>query len=153
MIVKALGVVAALVAVVVLVGYFAVCPCSRIPGGPLSGQGHAGTVADWSFVNEVPLCQVQVDRGIPWSINLNCMATDTGELYVSCSRCEGKAWSSAALANPNGYIRVADTIYPVALRRVTENAELDRAWAARARKVQREQERPDHWWSFALTTR
>ena len=150
---KWLGGLTGLLLAGVVVGYLFVCPCEQIPGGPLGGVGKAGQVDDWSFMNEVPLCQVQVDRGIPWSINLNCMATPAGDLYVSCSRCAGKSWSNTALERPAGYIRAGEDVYPVTLRRVTDSAELDTAWAARAAKVGTDSARPDHWWSFALTSR
>ena len=69
--------------------YSAVCPCERTPGGFLFGAAADGPVDDWSFANEVPLCQLQIYAGIrPHSINLNCMSTPAGELYLSCSVCE-----------------------------------------------------------------
>jgi len=120
----------------------------------LAGEKHSAEVEDWSFVNDVGLCQVEVDAGIAWSINLNCMAS-AGELFVSCSRCADKTWSQAALRNDQGFVRVADTVYPIRLSRVTAIEDLDRAWAARASKLDRDQtaSRPDHWWSFQLTSR
>lgn len=55
-------------------------------------------ISDWSFANNVELCHIQINAGLlPHSINLNCMATLTGELYLSCSQCDGKRWSNAAL--------------------------------------------------------
>ena len=91
--------------VVVLVGaaytFWFVCPCEAMPGGGLGGEVASEPVNDWTFVNDVPLCQVEVDIGIPWSINLNCMSAG-GDLYVSCSRCAGKTWSQAALKNDAG---------------------------------------------------
>ncbi len=130
------------------------CPCTRIPGGPLTGEVAPSPVPDWSFVNDAGLCQVEVDRGIPWSINLNCMSSG-GALYISCSQCAGKGWSQAALVNPHGFIRVRETLYPVRLSRLTEAAKLDVAWQARAEKLKLKAgtARPDHWWSFQLQSR
>lgn len=141
-------------AVIAIAVFWFVCPCETVPGGPLSGEAAPAPVNDWTFVNDVGLCQVEVDRGIPWSINLNCMSSG-GALYVSCSRCEGKGWSSAALDNPAGYIRVRETVYPVTLTRLIDPAALDTAWAARVAKLGLEPDtpRPDHWWSFQLTSR
>ena len=45
-------------------------------------------MTDWSFANEVGLCQLEVQGFVPWSVNLNCMASDK-RLFVSCARCEG----------------------------------------------------------------
>lgn len=142
-------------AVAAFLTWFFYCPCERTPGGWLLGEEVDDPVTDWSFANAVPLCQVQVRRGfVPHSINLNCMASG-GALYLSCASCEGKAWSTAALADPDARIRIGDKVYPVRLRRVEDPAELDEAWLARARKVGRGADIPrqDGWWSFAVTSR
>jgi len=137
--------------------YWAVaCPCDRTPGLYLRGTVATAPVTDWSFSNQVPLCQVQVDAGLlPHALNLNCMATSTGELYLSCAGCEGKRWSAAALANNQARLRLNDTVYPVTLTRVTEPSELDRAWDARAAKtgMNNAGRREDGWWSFRVTSR
>jgi hypothetical protein len=130
------------------------CPCDRLLGGPLKGELVSAPVSDWSFANDAPLCQVQVAAIIPWSVNLNCMS-EGGQLYLSCARCEGKFWSSAALDNANGYIAMSGNIYPVAMVRILDNETLDIAWRNRAQKVGRGRVLPraDHWWSFSLTSR
>ncbi len=146
---------------IVLLGggsYWAVtCPCDRTPGLYLRGTEATAPVIDWSFANKVPLCQIQVDAGLlPHALNLNCMATKTGELYLSCADCEGKRWSTAALANSQARLRLNDTVYPVTLTRVMDPAELDRAWDARAAKTGNPSmagPRQDGWWSFRVTSR
>ena len=142
----------------------AVCPCERTPGGVLFGSVESGQITDWSFANDVPLCQIQVGR-IPYSINLNCMATPSGELFVSCSACSGKRWSGIVLDNSNVRLRLDDTVYPVTATRVLDDSALDEAWRARVDKLQvhgggpvnatpaPDAVRPDHWWSFQLTSR
>ena len=138
----------------ILVWFFS-CPCERSPGGYLLGNEVEGQVNDWSFANDVPLCQIQVSAGLlPHSINLNCMAAD-GELYLSCSGCEGKRWSTAASENPEARLRLMDDVYPVSLTRVQDPAILDRAWIARAAKLGRPTETPrrDGWWSFRVVSR
>lgn len=131
-----------------------VCPCGRAPGAFLFGDVAPDSVANWSFANDVPLCQFEVRTWRPHSINLNCMATADGDLYISCSNCAGKAWSQTALVTGEGRIRMDRTVYPVSLRRVTDGEELDKAWAARLTKLKREPgPRPDHWWSFHLASR
>jgi hypothetical protein len=146
------------------VGWSVTCPCDRTPGGFLFGSVAAEPVSDWSFANDVPLCQIQVGR-IPYSINLNCMATPSGELYLSCSGCSGKNWSGVVMENSNVRLRLDGTVYPVTATRVVDSAELDRAWRARVDKLQRhadpplnpppppDAQRPDHWWSFRLESR
>lgn len=151
---KGLAALVGIALVAAAAAFWFVCPCEQMPGGPLAGERAPAPVADWSFVNDVGLCQVEVDRGMPWSVNLNCMSS-SGALYISCSRCAGKGWSSAALEDPLGYIRVRETVYPVRFTRLIDGAALDLAWQARARKLGLEDgtPRPDHWWSFQLESR
>jgi hypothetical protein len=149
-----LGILLGVVAVVVVALSF-YCPCERLPGGHLLGREAKGEVADWSFANAVPLCQVEVRAIVPHSVNLNCMAAEDGTLYLSCAQCDGKRWSAAALADPAARLRVGDAVYPVRLTRIDDAGELDRAWHARAVKVGSPSEaaRPAHWWSFRVDSR
>ncbi|MBX3706247.1 MAG: hypothetical protein KF911_06370 [Pseudomonadales bacterium] len=151
------GLVTLLLVVVVAAaaGWFFYCPCERTPGGWLLGEAVSEPVADWSFANDVPLCQIQVRAGLlPHSINLNCMAS-AGALYLSCAQCEGKTWSTAALANPSARLRLGERVYPVTLARVEDAATLDEAWRARETKLGRDPERPREagWWSFRVEFR
>ena len=153
----ALGVIlgaVAVVAVAVALTYFFYCPCARTPGGWLLGNEVSEPVVDWSFANEVPLCQIQVQSFLPHSVNLNCMSSG-GQLFLSCASCDGKIWSTAALANPNARIRLNESVYPVTLARAEEPAVLDEAWRARAEKLGRplDTPRPEHWWSFRVESR
>jgi hypothetical protein len=134
------------------------CPCERLPGFVVWGEEQSQPVDDWTFANEARLCQLQVSNGVlPQSLNLNCMA-DEGELFVSCASCDGKRWSITALAHPDGKILIDGKVYPVRLQRLTDPAQLDRAWAAREDKLtqfgrEARPARADHWWSFQLTSR
>jgi len=61
---------------IVVIGGVAVwtttCPCNRTPGFMLLGDVQATPVTDWRFVNDVPLCQIQMYAGImPDAVNLN----------------------------------------------------------------------------------
>ena len=163
-----LGVAGTLVFVAVGGGvYWAMtCPCDTTPGFVLRGDMHEGPVTDWSFANDVPLCQIQIGIGWrPHSVNLNCMATPGGDLFLSCSFGEGKYWCPRVGENHPGRLRLNGVIYSVVLNRVTDSPTLDRAWAARVQKLQdpRVQERqpggggpppdaarPDSWWSFQV---
>jgi len=147
-------------------GWFFLCPCEFTPGGYLLGETVEEPVDDWSFANDVRLCQIQVSTALlPHSVNLNCMATDEGELYLSCSQCEGKRWSSAALRDSEARLRLDDRVYPVTVQRVTDAAEKDRAWQARLNKLVNfdvpgsgsptDTPRPpdDAWWTFHVASR
>jgi hypothetical protein len=132
-----------------------VCPCERMPGAYLLGDEVTEPVEDWTFANQVPLCQIQVSTALlPHSINLNCMASE-GELFLSCASCDGKYWSTAVLASSAARLRLGERVYPVTVSRVTDDATLDRAWAARAAKIGRgaDQPRQDGWWSFRVASR
>ena len=117
--------------------YSSICPCDRTPGGFLFGDSSDGQVNDWSFANNVELCQLQIYAGIrPHSINLNCMATPEGEMYLSCSVCDMKYWAAKVGENERGVMRLDGVVYPVYLNRITEPTEMDRAWQARVTKLQ-----------------
>ena len=160
-----LGIVVAGLLVTAFLGWSMTCPCERTPGGYLFGGSAEEQTADWSFANNVPLCQIQVSAGLlPYSINLNCMATSTGELYLSCGQCDAKRWGGVVLDNSSLRMRLDGTVYPVTAIRVLDPNELDRAWDARVDKLQVHSSpanpavpvgtpRPDHWWSFRVVAR
>ena len=138
--------------------HYFVCPCEVIPGGPLSGPVIDEPVDDWSIANDraqVPLCQVEVNGGYTYSINVNCMAYE-GKLYVSCSQCANKTWSGIALEKPDMRIRVAGRIYPVRFTRIDDPDLKDKVWRARLEKIDAEDKdapRPEGWWTFNVASR
>lgn len=136
--------------------YFFVCPCSVVPGASLGGEKVEALVSNWSFVNDaeaVPLCQIEVDVSIAKSMNVFCFSSSNA-LYVSCAQCEGKRWASRVADNPDGFVRAAGRVYPIAYTRVTNEAQLDRLWEVRRIKVGADDvPRPAHWWSFNLASR
>ena len=144
--------------------YSSICPCDRTPGGFLFGDSSDGQVNDWSFANDVELCQLQIYAGIrPHSINLNCMATPEGEMYLSCSVCDMKYWAAKVGENERGVMRLDGVVYPVYLNRITEPTEMDRAWRARVTKLQihggpgnpappSDAPRGDRKWTFQVTS-
>lgn len=150
--------------------YSSICPCERTPGGFLFGERVDTAVTDWyqdSTANQEDLCQLQIWDGVrPHSINLNCMATPEGELYLSCSVCDSKYWASKVDPNERATLRLGNLIYPVTLNRETEPAAMARSWQARILKLQNVSEetmvtpRPpldaqqsDRWWTFRVTSR
>lgn len=146
--------------------WFLTCPCDTMPGAVLWGEIVAEPVTDWTFANEVELCQVQVRGTIfPQALNLNCMATRDGQLYLSCSRCEAKRWSRLAMNNETGRLRLNGRVYPVTINRVTDPAEADRSWEARLIKLENSTvlgsgtpvgtPRPsdEEWWTFRVASR
>lgn len=155
----------AIVAVIGFFGWSYTCPCDYTPGAYLFGDEHDAPVSDWTFANQVTLCQIQIRAGLlPHAINLNCFATGSGDLYLSCSNCDGKRWSGFAVEDGTARLRLDGTVYPVMLTRALDPDELDTAWAARLDKlhgldapanppVPLGTPRPDHWWSFRVESR
>jgi hypothetical protein len=146
--------------------YSSVCPCDRTPGGFLFGERVEQPVQDWSFANDVPLCQMQIYAGIrPHSVNLNCMSTPDGNLYLSCSVCSLKYWAGKVEEDEPAVMRLDGVTYPVTINRVQDPVEMERAWQARVDKLQvhgggpynpvpeLDAERPDHWWTFRVQSR
>lgn len=146
--------------------WFITCPCDTMPGAVLWGDVVEEPVSDWTFANEVELCQIQVQGAIfPQALNLNCMATPDGQLYLSCSNCESKRWSRLATNNENGRLRLNGLVYPVTFMHVTDPAEADRSWEARLIKLEDSTvlgsgtpvgtPRPpdDEWWTFRVASR
>jgi hypothetical protein len=145
--------------------YFSlICPCERTPGAYLYGEVATEEVVDWYFVNEVPLCQIQIWAGIrPHSVNLNCMSSPQGELFLSCSVCDTKYWAGQVADGEEGRLRLNGVVYPVTFNRVRDASILNRAWAARVAKLQvhggpgnpappPDSRRNDRWWSFQLVS-
>ena len=119
--------------------FSSVCPCSISPGGYLFGERVDDPVTDWNLTtaNQENLCQLQIWAGIyPHSINLNCMATPEGELFLSCSVCDRKYWASKVGPNEEASLRLGELLYPVALNRETDPETMDRAFRARVLKLQ-----------------
>lgn len=146
--------------------WYFTCPCDFTPGSVLWGEVVEEPVTDWSFANDVELCQIQVNAPIlSHAVNLNCMATEEGELYLSCSRCEPKRWSRMARRDPEARVRLDGLVYPVLVTRVTDPTEADRSWDARLAKLASSSvpgsgtpegtPRPpdDEWWTFRVVSR
>ena len=166
--------VAATGAVVVVAGgvvWTMTCPCEATPGFVLLGDSHEDPVTDWSFANQVSLCQIQFSIWLrPHSLNVNCMATPDGDLFISCSGGARKYWCPRVGEDQPGRLRLDGVVYPVIFNREMGPATLDRVWTARMHKMQdprvRERQpggrgdlrpldtpRPDSWWSFRVVSR
>lgn len=142
--------------------YSSICPCERTPGGYLFGDRGDTDVTDWTFANEIQLCQLQIWDGIrPHSINLNCMASAEGNLYLSCSVCDTKYWASKVGADEPARLRLNGVVYKVVLNRVMDEAEMDVAWRARDNKLNSLETpgsppppegapREPRWWTFQV---
>lgn len=132
------------------------CPCERTPGGYLWGDVSEEEITDWSFVNEVSLCQLQTNVAfIPYSINMNCSSLEE-ELFVGCMNCEDKRWGAALAERGTARFRINDVVYPVTARRLMDPAEKDHAWLSSSIKAGRPDGTPrppdNIWWTFQLSS-
>ena len=138
--------------------HYFVCPCVVVPGGPLRGAVIEAPVTDWAIANDrdqAPLCQIEVNGTVTYSLNVNCMSHE-GKLYISCSLCENKTWAAIVKERPAGRVKVAGKVYKVNFARVEDDALKDAVWRTRLQKVDAEDKnapRPDGWWTFNLTSR
>ena len=164
---KAIFVAAASLCIAAVGGFLywtTACPCERTPGFVLFGEQSTEQITDWSFANQVPLCQIQIYAGWrPHSINLNCMATPEGDLYLSCSFCVRKYWASKVIGESPGKLRLNGTVYPITVTRVMDEDKLDQIWRARVKKLQTfggpgnpapppDAPRAEGWWSFQVSS-
>ena len=149
--------------------FSSICPCAVTPGGLLFGEVIDEPILDWNetTANQENLCQLQIWAGIrPHSINLNCMATAEGELFLSCSVCDRKYWAARVDKNEIAVLRLGNLLYPVYINREQDPEVMDRAFRARVSKLQHtdietmvtprpplDQERFDHWWTFRVKSR
>ncbi len=151
------------IAAVALVVWTTRCPCDGFPGFILLGEVQREPVTDWRFVNDVPLCQIQiVAYGFPHAVNLNCMSTEDGKLFLSCGACSNKFWAAHVKPNGRGRLRLNGRVYPVIVNRALDVQVLDRVWATRVSKLQMygggpnnpipppDAKRPPTWWTFEL---
>ena len=158
-----------LTAVAGFIIFSSICPCTLTPGGLLFGERVETPVDDWNTTtaNQENLCQLQIWAGVrPHSINLNCMATPEGELFLSYSVCDRKYWAARVGSDEQAVLRLGDLVYPVLLNREIDPETMNRAFRARVAKLQTTdietmvtprpplgQERFDHWWTFRVTSR
>jgi hypothetical protein len=113
------------------------CPCINIPGFMLLGDVQNAPVTDSRFVNDIPLCQIQVYAGpMPHAVNLNCMATENGDLFLSCGACDRKFWGRHVEDGAHGRLRLKGQVYSVDFTHVKDPAVTERAWTARVKKLQ-----------------
>ena len=116
-----------------------VCPCAVTPGGLLFGELADEPISDWNetTANQENLCQIQIWAGIrPHSVNLNCMATPEGELFLSCSVCDRKYWAARVGKDEEAVLRLGRLLYPVYINREQDPEVMDKAFRARVTKLQ-----------------
>jgi len=157
---------------ILLVGFMvfsSICPCALTPGGLLFGEVVDEPVLNWNetAANQENLCQIQIWAGIrPHSVNLNCMATPEGELFLSCSVCDRKYWAARVGKDEEAVLRLGRLLYPVYINREQDPEVMDKAFRARVTKLQHtdietmvtprpplDQKRFDHWWTFRVDYR
>ena len=106
-------------------------------GFMLLGHVQKAPVTDWRFLNDIPLCQIQLYVGpMPHAVNLNCMATENGDLLLSLWRVRSQVLRAATWKTARTAACASMAVYPVTFTRVKHAAVSDQAWAARVKKLQ-----------------
>ncbi len=130
-------------------------PWDRVPGGVLNGGVVSRPVDDWSFVSEARYCEVETRPEYPHSVTVNCWHV-AGQLYIGCMNCDGKVWSRYLSQGHSARVRIGQQIFPVSMRRVTDDKEMAQAWLARWKKMGRAEPAPkwpDHYWLYQVNSR
>ncbi len=106
----------------------AACPLGPFSGGRLGGDVHRKEVRDWSFVDDVELCQIEANPTDPYSVNTWCAGTES-HLYVPTSMIYGPAtpsereWVRNVQADPRVRVRVNGLVYERTAARVVDDEE------------------------------
>lgn len=109
--------------------YSSVCPCANAPGGFLFGERVPEPLRNWEFVNEAPLCQVQVWRSWrPYSVHMACMAASDGRMFLSCLDCDNDPALLQVAQTREALLRHNGRVYSVLLQPVGQQADRVLAW-------------------------
>ena len=126
-------------------------PCGPIAGTSLTGEVKSELITDFRFVNDVESCTLEVNGDDPHSVNINCWAVGK-QLFVGCSDCEGKTWSTLVGQDAMARIRIGDMLYPVKVSRMSDPSAIDRIWQYRWEKYEEGEFEavPDGFWVYHL---
>jgi len=117
-----------LVTAALCLGLVTGCPLGPFSGSRLSGDVNGETVGDWSFVDDVLLCQIETNPADPHSVNTWCTGIGA-HLYVPTSMIYGptspsdREWVRNVLADPRVRLRVGGVVYERTATRVDDDAQ------------------------------
>lgn len=137
-------------------------PLAMIAGGPFtSGEPYSGPEPDWQFVRDVETVEFQLLQ--PARSRTTWIVEHDGRVFIPCGYMDTawgrlwKQWPIEAEQDGRALLRVADTLYPRALRRVQDGplvapvvAELNRKYPIQATP---EAVAAGSLWLFELTPR
>ncbi len=136
--------------------FLALGPCSRIPGGRLTGEVASELPDDWSFVDELGTCAIETRPSFPHSVTVACYSAG-GELYVGAMNGADKSWPKYVLEDSRVRYRAGDRIYELVATRILDETARNRIFRARAgaggREVAEDLAAPAHYWIFHLGPR
>jgi hypothetical protein len=126
-------------------------PCGPIAGTSLTGEVKSDVIADFRFVDDVESCALEVNGDDPHSVNINCWTVGK-QLFVGCSDCEGKTWSSLVAEDSMARVKIGETLYPVKVSRMSDPGAIDRIWRYRWEKYKEGELEavPDGFWIYHL---
>jgi len=131
------GILACLIALLIILRITGLDPHNRIPGLWLRGTVVNTPVNDWSFTDNVPQIHLQTETWywLPHSVTINCIAYNH-QLYVA-SVYPGKGprtWNEDVMRDPHVRIQIGRQLYDRTLTPVTDPAEKEAVLQARAKK-------------------
>lgn len=98
-------------------------PFVLLPGGALDGEVSTAP-ENWSFSDEISTIQLETQPNDPYSVNIWAVGLDGG-LYVHAGA-NRATWVDHMEADPRVRVRLNETIYALAARRVDEESEFAR---------------------------
>ena len=138
------------------IALLALGPCSRIPGGSLTGEVAAELPDDWSFVDLLGTCALETRPSDPHSVTVTCYSHQ-GELYVGATGAPDKRWPRYVLDDARVRYRADETIYELVATRVDDPARRTAVFgsrqALRGAEAEPGLQAPEDYWIFHLGPR
>lgn len=134
----------------------AIGPCSRLPGGSLTGEVASELPEDWSFVDQLGTCAIEARPDSPHSVTVTCYSSG-GRLYVGSMNAAGKRWPRYVMEDPRVRYRAGGVTYELLATRVEDGDARNEIYRSRrslgGQEVEPDLEAPDHYWIFRLDSR
>lgn len=126
-------------------------PCGPIAGTGLDGEVKSEKIADFRFVADAESCVLEVNPNDPHSVNVNCWTVGK-QLFIGCSDCDGKTWSSLVAEDDLARVKIGESLYPVKVSKMSDPSAIDRIWRYRWEKYEEGELEavPEGFWVYHL---
>ena len=110
-------------------------PSDRRPGLWLNGESVSPAPTDWRFTNahKEIFVEVQTPYFVPHSVTIWCAELD-GALYIGARNPDDKNWPGWIAKAPQVKLKIAEKVYPVTTRQISDESlikEIKTAYAAK----------------------